>query len=258
MLSKLDPRDLHAITWSRRAKVAWPFPVELALSKCMELIEQPAGTRARAIFGDAPTYAGTTRLRRKRSDGLTNAVSLLCALIASCDLSTGLVALPIDGSWERKSWYDLDGLAYGEQVEGARSMRRTERAAQQLIALGLVKSVPWKVQTGAGEYRDTPGLKWVTDRAWRLLGVWSAIRRERRRRAGQKAKAKAEALIASITRTNSHARKRLEEPSGAVAIGAVLGRNVASPASPASRDGPRPASEAAKAALETIRQLLGS
>ncbi len=198
MPTPIDPSSLHTIRWTRRADVRWPYAIELALSACQDAMDAPAGALYNGLFAGAPLAdAEQARQRRKRSDGGINALSLLSAMIASADLTTGYVARPAGSGWERKTYYELDGLAYGEQVPGARSFRRTERAAQQLVALGLIRSVRLKAKTPAGVI-DVPGAKWVTERAWRLLGAWSAVRRERRRRKAAEAEARAAQLLTSI------------------------------------------------------------
>lgn len=193
------PESLRAIPWSHPPRLKWPVATELALSRIQSAQHTPHSSLYREVFRGAPV-PGKDRERAKRSDGGTNCLSLLAAIVGSADIASGYVAMPIgERRWQRKTYYDLDGLAFGEQVPDERSFRRTERAAAQLIALGLVRCVAWRVRDRDGSIRSIAGAKFVTEKCWKLLGAWAAVRAERRRRAQEKGQAKAAEIAKLVT-----------------------------------------------------------
>lgn len=242
------PSTLRSIRWNH-PRVAYPAPIELALSRALGALDKPRGEQWRALFVGAPV-PGKVRERRKRRDGAVNVVSVLCTMIAAGDLVRGLVATPAGDRWERKSWTDIDALAFGPLVPGERSLRRTERAAAELEAQGFVRSVPWRVVTSDG-VRSIPGLKFVTDKAWKALGVWSAVVSERRRRKQREADARKaqldEAIGGSVKRMPERGRT-----SGA-GSGAATSRSSSTP--PPATAGPVEAGEAAAAAMQKLKDF---
>lgn len=191
--------SLRAIPWSHPPRRKWPVATELALSRIQGAQHTPHSSLYREVFHGAPV-PGKDRERAKRSDGGTNCLSLLAAIVGSADIASGYVAIPIgERRWQRKTYYDLDGLAFGPQVPDERSFRRTERAAAQLSALGLVRCVAWHVRDRDGSIRSIPGAKFVTEKCWKLLGAWAAVRAERRRRTQEKGQAKAAELAKLVT-----------------------------------------------------------
>lgn len=202
--------SLRAIPWSHPPRLKWPVAVELALSRIQNAQHTPHSSLYCELFRDAPV-PGKDRERAKRSDGGTNCLSLLAAIVGSADIASGYVAIPIgESGWQRRTYYDLDGLAFGPQVPDERSFRRTERAAAQLTALGLVRCVPWHVRDRDGSIRSIPGAKFVTEKCWKLLGAWAAVRAERRRRTQEKGQAKA----AELAKLVAPGARRPSEPAG--------------------------------------------
>lgn len=241
------PSSLRAIRW-KHPRRTYPAPIELALSRAAGALDRPRGEQWSALFLGAPV-PGKDRERRKRRDGATNVVAVLCTMIASADLLRGLVATPAGDRWQRKSWNDVDVLAFGAAVPGERSLRRTERAAAELEAQGLIRSVPWRIVTSEG-VRSTPGLKFVTDKAWKILGVWSAVVSERRRRKQRTADARKaqleEAIGGTVRRVPDRARP-----------GSTARVPAAGSSTPPATAGPQPAGEAAAAAFQKLKDLFG-
>lgn len=240
-----DASTLRSIRWSHPRR-SYPAPIELALSRALGALEKPRGEQWRALFQGAPV-PGKDRERRKRRDGAVNVISVLCTMLAAGDLVRGLVATPAGDRWERKSWTDIDALAFGPRVPGARSLRRTERAAAELEAQGFIRSVPWRVVTSDG-IRSIPGLKFITDKAWKVLGVWSAVVSERRRRKQREADARKAQLDEAIGATVKRMPDRRVPPEPA-------GKTDATAKPPPATAGPKQVGEAAAAALAQLKDL---
>lgn len=194
--------SLRSIRW-KHPRRNYPIVIEMALAKIAAAPDAPRSAQWLALFSEAPTSRKdaegrpATRERRKRIDGAINVASVLSTLIAASDITRGLVATPAGDKWERKSWSDIDALAFGPLVVDQRSKRRTERAAAELMAQGFVRSIPWRVVTADG-VRAVPGLKFVTDKLWKALGLWSAVQSERRRRSQKAGEAKKTQIVAAI------------------------------------------------------------
>lgn len=200
-LSADSRTSLRSLAWKHPPKRRYPLAIETAVARVSAATSAPHSARYLELFGDAPV-PGKERERAKRSDGAMNVGTLLQTMIASADIPSGYVATPIgDRRWKRKTYYDLDGLAFGEQVPDERSFRRTERAAAQLVAMKLIRSVPWRVHTAAG-IRSTAGAKFITDKCWRMLGVLHLVREERRRRERQKGQERVAQLIGQNSNRN--------------------------------------------------------
>lgn len=249
-------RALHALRWERPEGLAWIPCIERALARLEAAQDDPHGHLYQALLYGT-SAGGKARQREKRSDGGANAIALLCAMLVSADVSSGLVARPVGGLWERKRWDDLDRYAFGELVPGARSSKRTQRAAEALAEAGLIRCVRWKRATIAG-YREAPGLKFVTEKLYKLLGVWSAVRAERRRRKAEAAKAVVDNLVGNISKSNSRAMRRDPRPTGPMPIPpaatpARAGASDKQGQAPPGRDGPTSAGEH----IARIKQLLG-
>lgn len=256
--------SLRAIPWSHPPRLKWPVATELALSRIQSAQHSPHSSLYREVFRGAPV-PGKDRERAKRSDGGTNCLSLLAAIVGSADIASGYVAIPIgERRWQRKTYYDLDGLAFGPQVPDERSFRRTERAAAQLSALGLVRCVAWHVRDRRdGSIRSIPGAKFVTEKCWKLLGAWAAVRAERRRRTQEKGQAKAAELAKLVA---PGARRPSEPPTDDIPWSpeADAARAAAARTMPAKPPDPPPPAErrrgeptlASDAAIAAIRALL--
>jgi hypothetical protein len=243
--------SLRAIRW-KHPKRTYPNVIELGLHRMAASLDKPRSAQWQALFGSAPV-PGKDRERRKRSDGATNVVSVLSTMIASADLVRGLVATPAAEGWDRKTWYDVDVLAFGPLVPGERGLRRTERAAAELEAQGFIRSIAWRVITNEG-VRAVPGLKFITDKLWKALGLWDAVRSERRRRRqrqGDAKKAELEAVIGgSVKRLPRTTTQAVPTRPNAPMMPAF-----AHP--PPSQAGPLSTSEAAAAEIAKLKKILG-
>ena len=257
-------QELHALTWERRADVVWPPIIERAIHRVLDAAANPHGQRyCELLYGTSVRGGKKDRVREKRSDGGQNALALLCALIASCDLMSGLVARPIGTLWQRKSYYDLDGLAYGEQVPGARSFKRTMRNAGVLAERGLVKANRWKRKSG-GAIKDEPGHKFITSECWKILGLWAAVKRERRRQRQEAAQQAAEKLMATITQGSSQRAKQCQNqtttaggeiPFGSSLASSTTGNNEGQ--APPGQSPPAEITATAASCIARLKSLLG-
>ncbi|WLT40254.1 hypothetical protein NON20_24000 (plasmid) [Synechocystis sp. B12] len=253
-----DPRKaLRALDWRRPERARYPRLIEQAIARLQAVAADPHGAAYQALFADAPVWSGGSRERAKRCDGARNVVSLLCTLIACADLRGGFVAVPRgDGEarrWERKSWTDLDGFAYGQLVDGARSLRRTERAARELIAQGYVRSQEWRVHHRGGEIRSVAGIKIVQDKLWRALGLYAQLRQWRRQESRDRVAARVQELE-NVARRD-RARERSGR-SGPVSIGELLpAAAAAGGGSLAPADEGPPEKPPSATALESIQRL---
>lgn len=261
-LSRKPPSPLRAIRWKHPARVRYPLVTETAIARLTDASANPHGERYSALFAEAPV-PGKDRERAKRCDGATNVMTLLQTMIAAADIASGYVATPIgERRWERKTYYDLDGLAYGPQVPDERSFRRTERAAAQLVSLRLVRSVPWRVMTRDGAIRSIPGAKFITDRCWQMLGVMHLVKAERMRRDRLKGEAKAAELAENLkaadrrreTQRRREAQQRRQKAPGPGEAAAAAALHDALAAKPPDRgkDGPSTAADLAIAAIEAL------
>lgn len=208
VLASQTPRSgLRAIRWTHPPKRRYPLPTETAIARIAAATAAPHCAQYKALWQEAPVRGKEKRTRAKRSDGATNCGTLLQTMIAAADVASGYVAKPIgEGHWERKSLYDLDTLAFGDQVPDERSFKRTERSHLELVAMGLVRSVPWRVDTPKG-IRSIAGAKFITDKCWKVLGVLHLVKDERRRRDQARGEAKAAEVQRLIRREVDRAGK---------------------------------------------------
>jgi hypothetical protein len=117
----------------------------------------------------------------------------------------------------------LDWRAYGPEVPDERSARRTERHARTAIEAGWIRVMPWRTVNREGEWRSLPGLKFVTDKLWRLLGLYDQLKAARKYRDRQRAQDRVRQLTGqvavpsqaplpsrptTIARTSTHAEVR--------------------------------------------------
>lgn len=259
MASPLKGSPLRAVRWKHPTGFAYPAVIELALRRVADSLARGRGAQWQALFGLAPTASGKERERRKRSDGATNVATVLSTLIASADLLRGLVATPAQTGWQRKTWQDIDTLAFGVPVPGERGMRRTERAAAELQKQGFVRSIPWRVITREG-VRSVPGLKFVSDELWKALGVWSHVKSERRRRKQAAADERKTQLETSIGRVVRQPGQPAQLPRAAAAAAGVANASVpARPPDPAaaSPPGPRAVSDVVAGEMAKLKAMFG-
>lgn len=178
---------LRALNWKRPKGHHAPVPFELALSRITKAIQTRSGAFYDALAHAPILGAGDERYersRRRRSDGMQNIVALLSAAIMVSD-PRGFLGRPRhDGAgWERLSWSLLDHYAFGARVRCERSFRRTQRIIRELAALGFVRVREIRVKRNGG-FESLVAVKHLTEKFWRMIGVWqnlTALRRQRDR-----------------------------------------------------------------------------
>lgn len=139
-----------------------------------------------------------TRQRRLRSDGARNLVTFLQTLVMNSD-PRGFLGWPSATGWKRLNMALLDYRAFGEKIPLARSQRRSERIARALSELGLLRTREIRMQR-KDRWESVIAVRHLTEKAWRLLGVWDALQALRRKRDQEEKQARAREL-ASIGRT---------------------------------------------------------
>ena len=176
----------HTLKWQRPHGMSFPKLIEMGISRLQSVQDRPRSMLALALADAVPVYRADqqSRRRRLRSDGRQNLITLLTCLLTNADLKSGLVAKPVADStkWERHGWSAIDFRAYGELVANERSIRRTERHAREAIDAGWLQTQPWKTTNANGDWRSLPGLKTVTDKLWKLLGLYAQLKTARRQR----------------------------------------------------------------------------
>ena len=205
-------RRLRAIHWKHPPKTRWPEAIERAIARIDHAAGNPHGLEYAAIFDAAPVAGRKRRCRRKRSDGGINTCSMLSAAIGNADLGNGLVALPVGGKWDRQTWQDLGRKAFGKTVEGAVSKRRFERCARELVALGFITIQQWRVRREDGGIRSEAGVKHITDKCWKALGVYGLVKRERMKRDRARKEEKRNRCAGMIPKTGEQRRRSAAKP----------------------------------------------
>lgn len=213
----------HAISWKRPVGYRMVPIINRAVDRLTLIELQPRSALYNAFFLESPVYRADkkARRRRKRSDGATNVITQVKTIVWYTDIVSNFVAKPIVDefgrrTWERKTMMELNALAFGTPIEDEVSLKRTERAVRDLCAMGYMDKAEWKKLTANG-YRSESGLKWLTDKFWRVLGLLNAVKDERGKRKAAKEAEKAMRLIEALTRTNSHAMRRGCAPNGDLA-----------------------------------------
>ena len=216
-------RRLRSIRWVH-PKHRWIKATEKAAAWVLRAIDKPHSPEYAALFGAAPLTTGGVRRRRKRSDGAINSGSLLCAAIGAADVASGLVAKPVDKDWIRYSWNGLGKFAFGTAgekgpylVDEALSKRRIERCAAELVKMGLIRSVQWREKDSDGNYRSKASVKFITDKCWKLLGVFNLVLKERRKRDQAKNEKNRANLVHLVTKHNDGRRRNSGRPAPAPA-----------------------------------------
>ncbi len=246
----------RTLDWRRPSGVSFPRLIEQGLARLKDARERPSSPIAKAMASAVPVFRpdGQARQRRLRSDGVANLVALLCASMATADLKGGLIATPVadGGGWDRKTWAELDFRAFGPEVPDERSLRRTERHARSALAAGWLRIVPWKMVAEDGQWRSLPGLKFVTDKLWRLLGLYDQVKAARRERDRQKGRDRL-AQVAGLDTARAPGRRQHRAPQEAA--GATPAR-AASPPGQAPPERQRAAPETAAEHIERIKKML--
>lgn len=252
----------HALDWRHPAGMSFPRVLEQGLARLGTAADMPSGPIYQALAAAAPVYRqdGEGRRRRLRRDGARNLMALLSACLASADLTKGLIATPIVDPatgkrlWGRRTWPDIDGLAYGPLVVDERSGRRTERHARTAVAAGLIRSIPWRTREASGEWSSEPGIKLVTDELWRLLGLLDqvrALRRQRKRQAGQQRMAE---LAAQVPTSDPRRNRPAKPPAAPAPVPAAAAHVQRGPPDPAEAEHRR---DVALRELEKMQKVLG-
>lgn len=217
-MSKLAQSPRRSLHWQRPKGRSWPQLTETAIERVTEAFASRKGPLYQEITRDIPRFVGgelVPRQRAFRSDAAPNLCALLVTLLATSSLQTGFVARPVNGNWERREWRDLDGYAYGELVPGERSLRRTERHARELVALGFVTIRQLRRKTAEG-YESLVAVKHLGLKLWRLLGMEKAIlaagQRIKAEAAEARAKGRGLTVIAGIQDVLKRSRKKASAP----------------------------------------------
>lgn len=195
------PTPHRSLAFKRPPGPARPRPFELAVAR---LEASLAGSTPLWDFlaSAVPVYGcggeKKTRERRLRSDGARNLVTFLQTLVMNSD-PRGFLGWPSATGWKRVNMALLDYRAFGEKIPNARSQRRSERIARALGELGLLRTREIRMQR-QDRWESVIAVRHLTEKAWRLLGVWDALQALRRKRDQEEKQTRAREL-ASIGRT---------------------------------------------------------
>jgi hypothetical protein len=216
-MTKLANSAKRCLQWKRPKGLAFPQIIETAIYRLNEAFDKRKGALYKELTEEMPVFNGAVnspRIRALRSDGAANFCALLTTLIASASLQTGYIARPVGGRWERKTWADLDGLAYGPRTQGERSFRRTERHARALVDLGLITVRELRIKRG-DTYESLAAVKRTSLKLWRLLGLEKAVlaASKRIKEEGRAAKAKLHGLtvIQGIEKALTAPKRKLSQ-----------------------------------------------
>ena len=207
--------SLRALPFRRPDGPARPRPFELAVSRIEEGLRAISASTANALWDvlrASPVYVdgqARDRQRRMRSDGARNLATLISTLVMQSD-PRGFLGSLGEAGWRRLQVRLFDYRAFGDQVPGERSMRRTERWLRVLAEAGFLETRQITVVRD-GEYRSPPAVRHLTEKFWRLIGAWNALRALVRERERTEGKARAERLA---TIGQRGASKRLTVHSG--------------------------------------------
>lgn len=258
-------KRLRSIRWTHPKELRWLRATETATARILRAIDKPHSPDYAALFGAAPLSTGGVRRRRKRSDGAINSGSLLCAAIGAADVASGMVAKPVGGEWVRNTWNGLGKFAFGTAgedgpylVEEALSKRRIERCASELVKMGLIRSVQWRKQDSQGNYRSEPGLKFITDKCWKLLGVIGLVLKERRKRDQEKNEKNRANVAKLVTKHNDGRRRNNARPSPTPAETRPAPMHLVATEKPPDRSPSDAERLARKAQLNAFADLLGT
>jgi hypothetical protein len=240
---------LRALAWPRPKGLNLVRPLEVALKRLGEAWAGRRGELYKRLCDDSPLFreegATAARSRRMRSDGASNLIALLQALLASCELASGFIGRPAAGGWDRFAWAVLDVRAYGAVIPGGRSFRRTQRWVRTLKGAGLLTISEIKVPQADGSIKSVVAIKSLTTALFKLLNLTQAVaqaRRLRDRRRGEEARQQIEETI------RGKARQTVQAPT--IKVPAVTTtpaqRGGAPPPAPREQDPKKVADEIAK------------
>lgn len=234
--------------WTRPDAIThWPQVIEQAISKVQQQCKHRCGGLYELLNGSKVLGPKShARTRRIRSDGLTNLLSMLLACFTSTDLASGVMADPAQTSGP--CMRQLDARAYGA-ADGEQSLRRAERHARTLSALGLLETIEQRHKLPKC-FRSTPAVRsFNVERLFGLLGLLSAFRIARSKIMSQPQRE----LIARISkaRRGRDRRRHFAAQASASASAAPV------PTPPPPDPPPRTDSAAVMAAQAQIRALFG-
>lgn len=175
------------------------------------------------LLSRLPVRGGKERQRAARSDALKNRCTLLQAIVAHTDISSGVVVaqaptdMPNGARFlEPMSAAKLTEIAYGGLVDGEVSIERANRGLHDLAELGLVTLREQCEQLDNGDFLNLPSIKTLTDEFWRVVRLWTTVCRLRGKNASEKAVKKLQAIIAGVARRQGKRRaERSVSQSGA-------------------------------------------
>lgn len=174
---------------------AFPRFIESAVAKVREqLVDLGRGPLVDAI---AATLEG--RRRGMKEEARKNTASALTALLYGMDAASLFVRTPKAGGLpERHRWAIYDARAFGPQIEGKRSIKRTFRASAKLQDAGLLQ-VRELGEIQGTSYKSHIAHKRITLELFRLLGLlnaWKKLRRDREKEMAREKARRAERMAA--------------------------------------------------------------
>ena len=219
----------HAISWTRPKECRMVKLINQAINRLTLIELSPGSTVYKHFFAESPVFkpSKSRRERRKRRDGATNVITQLKAIFWYADVGSNFVAKPVKDvcgrtTYERKTIKDLNVLAYGGPIKNKVSVKRTERATRDLTAMGYLRTAQWRTFSKTDGYKSAPGLKWITDKLWRALGLMKSVMDERGQRKAAKEHEKATRLREALTQADSFAMRRGCPPNGDTAAPAEV------------------------------------
>lgn len=182
----------RALPFRRPSGPHRPRPFETAVKRLEEHWKDFSSTLWAYIAEHAPVYGPggdlLERDRELREDGARNLCTLLQTAVMNAS-AAGFLGSPERGHWKRLSVGLLDIRAFGERVENERSLRRTERWLRALKHMGLITIREIRIKRRKG-FESVVAVKHLTEKFWRLIGLWNQLEAEQQRQKAEADKAK--------------------------------------------------------------------
>lgn len=205
------PLSLRAIGPERaiaqaHAAVGGAFPrfIETAVGRVVEQLV----TLGRGPLVDALAGVLEGRQRGLKEEARKNTASALAALLFGMDAASLFIRTPKAGGLpERHRWQVYDARAFGPQIEGERSVKRTFRASSRLQGAGLLQ-VREVGEIRGDQFRSHVAHKRLTLELFRLLGLlnaWKKLQRDRQQEQAREKARRAERLAALSLRKQRRA-----------------------------------------------------
>lgn len=219
----------HAIAYQRPEGFKRPSVI-IDAQRVIEDAKHGRGALAK-LLSRLSVRGGKERQRAVREDARKNRFSLLSAIVAHTDISSGVVVAQAptdmpDGSrfLAPMSTAKLAVIAYGGLVEGEVSIERVNRGLHDLAELGLVTLRVQCEQLDNGDFLNLPSIKTLTDDFWRLVRLWTTVCHLRGKNASEKAVKKLQAIIAGVARRQGkrRAERTINQSTAAKADPAVV------------------------------------